>query len=397
MNSLQFCGNDGKDHLMILPTISIGFLPWNTQEVSTSMNSRERVMTVLDHKEADRIPVQASFVPQLMKRMEEKYNSKDNELYIRLGNDIISITFGMSTGFYKEDSEYYVDGFGIGYKNTGVYTEIFSNPLDNAEKVWNYKPPSINKDMIISKTKEIIEKYGRNYAIVGRINQTLFESSWMLRGLERFLVDLIENEDMADHLMRIMMEYHLEIGRMLVGLGVDIIYTGDDLGGQRGMLISPELFRRVIKPKYEYMWNEFKNINRNVKIAHHSCGNITQIIPDYIECGLDILNPIQPKALDCVGLKQKYGKNLSFWGGMDIQETLPFGNKYDIFREVKERIGSLGSGGGFIISPAHNIQIDTPIENVEYFYEAAIKYGNYPIEEEGRPVKLPEGDGEGTG
>ena len=345
------------------------------------MNSRERVLTILDHKEADRVPVHASFVPQLMRRMEQKYGVKDNELYTSLGNDIVSITFGMSTGFYKEESAYYLDEFGIGYKNTGVYTEVVSNPLDSIEKVWSYKPPRVEKDLVIARTKEIIEKYGRSHAIVGKINQTMFEASWMLRGLERFFYDLIENEDATDHLMNLMMEYHLEIGRLLAGLGVDVIYTGDDLGGQRGMLISPELFRRLIKPKYAYIWNELKNINRNVKIAHHSCGNITQIVPDYIESGLDILNPIQPKVLDYVDLKRKYGRNLSFWGGMDIQETLPFGKKEDIFREVKERMVSLGHGGGFIISPAHNVQIDTPIANVEYFYEAAKTYGSYPIHE----------------
>lgn len=345
------------------------------------MNSRERVLTVLDHREADRVPVQASFVPQLMKKLEQKYGVENNELYTRLGNDIISITFGMSTGFYKEESAYYFDAFGIGYKNTGVYTEVVSNPLNDIEKAWNYMPPPVDKDLVITRTTGIIEKYGRSHAIVGKINQTVFEASWMLRGLERFLCDLIENQDLADHLMRLMMEYHLEIGRLLVESGVDIVYTGDDLGGQRGMLISPELFRKLIKPKYAHLWGELKSINHNVKIAHHSCGNITQIVPDYIEIGLDILNPIQPKVLDYVDLKRKYGRNLSFWGGMDIQETLPFGKKEDIFREVKDKIVSLGHGGGFIISPAHNVQIDTPIVNVEYFYEAARTCGSYPIHE----------------
>jgi uroporphyrinogen decarboxylase len=343
------------------------------------MESKERVLTVLDHKESDRVPIQASFVPQLKKNLELKYDLLDDDLYVHLGNDILTITFGMSTGFYKEDSVSYVDDYGITYKNTGVYTEIIHHPLDTDEKAWCYVPPAINKDPIVARTKQLIEKHGKTHAIAGKINQTLFESSWMLRGLERFLIDLIENPELADQLMTKMMQHHLEIGKILVMLGVDIVYTGDDVGTQQGMSISPELFRKLLKPKYTYMWNELKRINPNVKIAHHTCGNVTRIIPDFIEAGLDVLNPIQPKAMNLVELKNKYGQHLSFWGGMDIQETLPFGDRDDIFREVKDRMETLGPGGGFIIAPAHNIQIDTSVENVEHFYEAAKRYGKYPI------------------
>ena len=343
------------------------------------MESKERVLTVLDHRESDRVPIQAWFVPQLKRALEQKYGAPDDDLYVLLGNDILSVTFGMSTGFYKEDSPSYVDDYGITYKNTGVYTELAGHPLDTDEKAWRFVPPPVNRDAIVSKTKRLIERYGRTHAIAGKINQTLFESSWMLRGLERFLMDLIEDPELADHLMTKMMEHHLEIGKVLVASGVDIVYTGDDVGTQRGMSISPELFRKMLKPKYAYLWGELKKINPGVKIAHHTCGNVAPIVPDYIEAGLDILNPIQPKAMNGAELKSKYGRHLCFWGGMDIQETLPFGRREDIFREVRDRMKTLGPGGGFIIAPAHNIQIDTSVENVESFYEAARQFGKYPI------------------
>lgn len=343
------------------------------------MNSKERVLRTLNHEEPDRVPIHASFVPQLLRKFQDKYRMDPDDLYLYLGNDIVMVTFGASSGFYKEEAPEYVDDLGITYKNIGVYTEIAKHPLDTNAKVLDFDPPKVDVDIIRDRIKGIVDKYGREYAIAGKISQTLFESSWMLRGLERFLMDLTTNEDLANHLMTKMMEYHLEIGKILVSVGVDIIYTGDDVGTQRGMMISPDMFRKLLKPKYTYLWRELKKINPNIKIAHHTCGNITPIIQDYIEAGLDVLNPLQPKALNIVEVKKRYGKNLSFWGGIDIQETLPFGSSEDVFREVRERIAILGPEGGFILSPAHNIQVDTSIENVESFYKAGKQFGKYPL------------------
>jgi len=127
------------------------------------------------------------------------------------------------------------------------------------------------------------------------------------------------------------------------------------------------------------LYSELKFINPNLKIAYHSDGNIYPIIDDLVEIGLDILNPIQPKSMDPYSLKKRYGKNLSLWGTVDIQETLPFGTTEDVESEVRERIKNLAPGGGFIISPTHHVQIDTTLENFFAFWESAEKYGRYPI------------------
>ena len=162
-------------------------------------------------------------------------------------------------------------------------------------------------------------------------------------------------------------------------MGVDIIWTGDDMGGQQGMLISPEMWRKYLKPRMGKLYSELKSINPDLKIAYHSDGNIYPIIDELVEIGLDILNPVQPKCMDPHYLKKRYGKNLSFWGTIDIQETLPFGTPGQIEDEVKDRIKNMGPGGGFIISPTHHVQIDTSIENFFAFWNAAEKYGKYPI------------------
>ena len=157
-------------------------------------------------------------------------------------------------------------------------------------------------------------------------------------------------------------------------MGVDILWCGDDFGGQQGMIMDPETWRRIFKPRIKYMFEEFRKVRSDIKIAWHSCGSILPIIPDFIELGLDILNPIQPKAVGMEPhyLKRTYGKDLVFFGGIDVQELLPFSSPQTIKDEVRRRIDILGKNGGYIIAPAHNIQADTPVENILAFFEAAL-------------------------
>jgi uroporphyrinogen-III decarboxylase len=145
------------------------------------------------------------------------------------------------------------------------------------------------------------------------------------------------------------------------------------------MLISPEMWRRYLKPRMAKLFKELKSINPNLKIAYHSDGNIYPVIDELIEIGLDILNPIQPKCMDPAYLKKRYCKNLSFFGTIDIQGTLSFGTIDEIEGEVKERIRSVGNNGGLIIAPSHHVQIDTLHENFLAFWNSIEQYGKYPL------------------
>jgi uroporphyrinogen-III decarboxylase len=148
---------------------------------------------------------------------------------------------------------------------------------------------------------------------------------------------------------------------------------------QNQMLISPQLFREFFKPRYARLFAKWKVLNPALKIAFHSDGNIFSIIPDLIEVGLDILNPVQPKSMDPATVKKMYGDKLTLWGTIDIQEVLPFGTAEDVAREVKLRLRTVGKGGGLIISPAHNIQPEVPLANILAFYETARTFGRYPL------------------
>jgi uroporphyrinogen-III decarboxylase len=194
---------------------------------------------------------------------------------------------------------------------------------------------------------------------------TIFETAWALRGLEALLMDMLADPDLADAVLDIPFNYHLAAARKLAAMGVDMLWTGDDVGAQHSMLMSPETWRRFLKPRMARLIAEVKAIRPGLKVAYHSDGNIEAIIPELIEIGVDVLNPIQPASMDPAALKRLYGDRLCFWGTMDEQNTLPFGTPEDVRREVRQRIETVGRSGGLIIGPTHHVQLDTPMENFE--------------------------------
>ena len=357
------------------------------------MNSKERVKLALDHQEPDRVPLHCSFTPEAEAKLAqhlgleatrlEAYKSEGADMGLAMGHDLLTTWLGFATSYYAQDTASYTCEWGVEWQwvdyPTGRYTEAKSRPLADAVSLVNYRVPDPYREEIYDGARRLIESYGDEYYIVGAIPCTIFECSWALRGYDRLMLDMIENKRFAHELFDAVVEFSRVAGRKLIELGVDMIWVGDDFGGQTNMLISPRTWREFFKPRYAGLFAEFKAQNPKLKIAYHSDGNIEQIIPELIDIGLDVLNAVQPKCMDTASLKRKYGRHLSFWGTVDIQEVLPFGTVADVAREVKERILTMGPGGGFILAPTHNIQADTPVENVLAYYEAARRYGTYPL------------------
>jgi uroporphyrinogen decarboxylase len=200
--------------------------------------------------------------------------------------------------------------------------------------------------------------------------------------MEQVMQDLVSDKDFMHAYLDRLVAWVDIAGTRLVELGVDLIWTGDDFGMQEQMIISPAIFREFFKPLYAKLYSKWKSINPQLKIAHHSDGNIYPIIGDFVEIGLDILNPIQPKSMDPARLKRDFGKHLTFWGSVDVQEVMPFGTVADVVNEVKLRLRTLGKGGGLILSPSHAIQPEVPLENILAFYETAKTHGQYPLRDD---------------
>lgn len=355
------------------------------------MTSRERVLTAISHKEPDRPPVYVTLTPQVAKQLSDHFNLPyeppvDSLLSTRishpkllsyLGNDCIGIAAGAPDDHPSiEDGEGIITNeWGMKFKNSGLYNEFYKYPLAHAslkEDINRYPFPDPFAPGRFSYAEETNSQYKNHFAIVADLETAIFETSWYLVGLEKFLIDLITEAPYMNALLDRVMEINVETGKYLIGMGVDILWAGDDFGTQHGMIMDPELWRKVFKPRIKWMFEEFRKVNPGIKLAWHSCGSIPEIIPDFIEIGLDILNPIQPRArgMDPETFKKEFGKDLVLFGGIDLQKLLPYNSPENIKLEVKKICNILGKGGGYIMAPAHNIQPDTPVENVLALFEA---------------------------
>ncbi|MFW9809742.1 MAG: uroporphyrinogen decarboxylase family protein [Candidatus Thorarchaeota archaeon] len=206
-----------------------------------------------------------------------------------------------------------------------------------------------------------------------------------MRGFDKFLVDLLRRPDLAEAMMEKSMKLAIEMNRVFldeVGEYLDIFQFGDDLGHQNGLVMSPKLYRNMIKDRHKKIYDDIHRRAPHVKILHHTCGAVEPLIPDLIDVGVDILNPVQPlaKGMDSATLKKKYGDKLTFHGGIDIQRVMAAqGSIEDVRGEVDTRIDALAHGGGYILAPAHNIQSESTPEKILELYDYASKKGIYPL------------------
>jgi len=355
------------------------------------MTSKERVLRAINHQPTDRPPIFATLTPQAAKKLSTAYNLPFEEpldsmlstrishmdLLTHMGNDCVGIAGCAPKNFpTKRIKENILENeWGMKFVDVGIYFEFYEYPLAHAttvEDIKNYKFPDPFADGRYDNAIAAIKKYGDEYAIVADLETVFFETSWYLVGMEKLLTDMAMGEAYIDVLFDKVMDVNVTVGKKLIELGADILWAGDDFGAQKGMILNPDMWRHYFKPRIKEMFQEFRNVKSDVKIAWHSCGSILPIIPDFIEIGLDILNPIQPLATGMTPeyLKGNYGNELCFFGGIDIQDLLPNGTPEEINKEVKRRIKILGEDGGYIIAPAHNIQDDTSVENIEAFFNA---------------------------
>ncbi len=354
------------------------------------MTHRERVITALNHNTPDRCPMQISFTPEFAERLRHDFGLTGSghnphgggntyDLERALDEDILLTSVGWANSYYM-DSKEYTDEWGVTFKpieyetkfGTGKYTEMAGFPLADDDALESYVPPDPERTELYDDARALIRDYGGEYYIVGVTVTTIFETAWALRGLTALLMDFVERPELAERIIDIPYRYHLTAAKRLTEMGIDMIWTGDDFGTQNGMYISPDMWRHFFKPRMKHFFSSLRDINPNIKIAYHSDGNIEPIIPDLIEIGLDVLNPVQPACLNPEKIKRLYGDKLCFWGTVDEQYTLPFGTPADVRHEIATRLKTIGDGGGLIIGPTHHVQLDTPLENLYAMHDAIL-------------------------
>jgi uroporphyrinogen decarboxylase len=251
----------------------------------------------------------------------------------------------------------------------------FKDPVEVEEYPWPEEPPYDDAYHAAMK-KSAEEIKARDLIAVGGVGH-IFEQAWYLRGMDDLFADFILNEDLAAALLDKITGFCIQRARVAGIAGADMIGTGDDVGMQKRMLMSPDEWRKWIKPRFATVIAAAKEHKPDIHVKYHSDGNIEPIIPDLIEIGVTILNPVQPECMDPVKLKEQYGDKLCFDGTIGIQTTMPFGTPEDVDREVKHIIETVGKGGGLFIAPTHVLEPEVPLENIKAFLDAVDKYGHY--------------------
>jgi uroporphyrinogen decarboxylase len=262
----------------------------------------------------------------------------------------------------------------------GPFQKIAHPTLDDL-KSFKWPKPSEVEDF--SQWREKGKKLRResDKALVARVPPGIFTLAQFMRGLEGWMMDLILNRKFSDalheKLAAIWMETVEGVAEAL-GDNVDIIMFGDDFGLQNQPIVSPQMFRERMKPLMKRMIGKIKGQTK-AKIALHTCGSVFAYMDDFVDIGIDVLNPLQSNAKDMEApkIKEKAGRNLALWGGIDTHEVLPGGTPNDVRQEVKRKISVLGKGGGYMLSADHNILTDVPPENLITMFEAAVEYGKY--------------------
>jgi uroporphyrinogen decarboxylase len=380
------------------------------------MISRERVLTTLNHNEPDIVPLYfeptIGFYRKLMNVLGILIPKKvsigtwtqvplDSELVTRLNLDIIRI--GLKPANEKNvlstEVSAFRDDWGVEYKKVfyneqnGFYFEMTKHPLANAKKkdLNYYSWPSVPNNERLLHLQEQVKKlhFNTDLAIITSGIGSLFETAQYLRGQAQWLMDLVSDEDFANSLLSKICEIEVEADKKIieaVGSYIQIYHVGgEDLGTQRGPLISPNTYREVVKPYHKYRWESAKDllskINPDCKLMVHSCGAIYPLIKDFIDCGVDILDPIQPLAqgMEASSLKREFGKNLTFCGGIDIQNLLPFSSPQEVRTETRKKIMELGQSGGYILKPSHFVPDNVPPENIFAMIDSAKEFSVYPI------------------
>jgi uroporphyrinogen decarboxylase len=220
------------------------------------------------------------------------------------------------------------------------------------------------------------------YAVVSGISGVVYEICWYMRGFENLMIDMIEQPEVVETIIKRTLDFWLGWFRLFldeVGDVVDVIMIGDDLAAQNGPVFSPRIYRSLVKPRHKRLVQYIK-FRTNAKILYHSCGSIREYIPDLLDNGVDILNPVQISARDMspAGLKADFGERVVFWGGgIDSQHILPSASPEEVKAEVKKNIAAFMPGGGYVFNNVHNIQADVPPENVLALFDAAFEYGVY--------------------
>jgi len=360
------------------------------------MNSKERVITAINHHKPDRIPLDGYFRQDVWKKLENHFGTKDaEEIMEALGLDIRYSMLEPSASFIERSipSPWQIPEIGVGRRNlviqrengwledeygicripnsTCLYWLYTYHPLAEAgiEEVRNYQFPEPKLSERYLGIRSDLARWGESHFTVVEL-WNIFKSSWELRGFERYMMDLALEPKFVETLADRVLEHRIEQSKQLARCGIDMITIMGDIAMQESMMISPQMWRKYFKPRLK-TWLEEIRREQDIYFMFHSDGNMEAVFGDLVEIGFDVINPIQPECMDVVEIKRRFGSQVCLHGTISCQKTLPFGSPDDVAAEVRHRISCCGRDGGLILSPSNTIQPDVPLENILVLYKTA--------------------------
>ena len=295
-----------------------------------------------------------------------------------MGNDIrqtwVNNNYAMEGVVHQNEGEGHTDVWGIRWKKIGHFNQIAEFPLETAsrDQVLSYRFPSDHQEELLNQMTLLLNDTA-NWFIGCDVSPCVFEMYFRLRGMSNALTDMATDEELACEMFKRCADFSIELaGQACSRFPLDWLWTGDDVAGQETLIMSPSVWRAMIKPRLARIVAVGKS--RGLPVAYHCCGAIRPIIPDLIEIGIDVLNPVQTT---CPGmapeeLKREYGEHLTFMGGVDTVDLLPHGTAEEVYEATRRLIDVLGGGGGgYILSASHTVPPETPLANILAMYRAA--------------------------
>jgi uroporphyrinogen decarboxylase len=353
------------------------------------MTSRERVLKAFSRRPPDRVPATlygeiVGYVPAVAQMLKSRCGGLSPLDYFKF--DITSVSPATSrvkadfSPYIPADRRSVVDEWGVGWQGGSYlhYAHIL-HPLESltAQQIREYPFPDLDAAYRYDGIQgEIAALHERGLA-VACFPGSIFEQAWFMRGMQQLFADLAEDRTIANFLLDRITGIVTAASAQLAAAGLDLLILGDDIASQRGMMMSLAMWREVFKPRLARVIRAAKDAAPNIHIFYHSDGNVWDAIPDLIDAGVTVLNPIQPECMDPAAVKRAFGDRLSFFGTVSVQRTMPFGTPEAVRAEVRLRMQTVGKGGGLLLAPAHVLQPDTPWENIVAFFEAVEEYGRY--------------------
>jgi uroporphyrinogen decarboxylase len=318
------------------------------------------------------------FHPQTARHLGELLEIPASAVGAAMGDDVcmtwVNNNWAMEGIVHEHDGEGHVDPWGVRWVRQGAFNQPVGSPLAEVsrDQMLAYRFPDEKLDFLLRLMDPVLAQKER-YFIGCDVSPCVFEMYWRLRGLENAIMDIATDPELTAAMFSKCAAFALTLAeRACMELPIDWLWSGDDVAGQESMIMSPASWRELIKPLMARIFAVGKS--HGLWVAHHCCGALRPIIPDLVEIGLDVLNPVQAgcPGMDPLELKRDFGANLSFMGGVDTQKLLPFSSAAEVRRETERLIrGMTAGGGGYILAASHTIPPETPDENIFALYEAA--------------------------